>query len=78
MSVRKEDVFDPDFADANELSSDGTLVFKAGVTVVSTTAATKTITISSFDLVNERDTPVNSGDLVTLSGNAAAGTYTVE
>jgi hypothetical protein len=78
VPLRRSDIFDTDVVDAVRLASPGTTVNIAGVTVVSTTAGTKTIQVSGFHLVNFDDNEVIPGDIVVLSGTSAAdGTYTV-
>jgi hypothetical protein len=78
--LRKADFVDADIIDASELGSTGSAVFVSDVTVVSTAAATKTITISGTDVIYDKDDRLEAGDLITLtgtSGGAADGTYTV-
>lgn len=76
--LRRSDIVDTEIADAVELASDGTTVFKDGVAVVSTTASTREVVISGWNL-KDPDTPVESGDFITISGSSGAdGTYTVE
>ncbi len=77
MSVRKEDILDSDFVDAPELGATGLSDYVSGVTVVSTAASNKRIVVSGFNLPLDT-TRVESGDIVTLTGNAAAGVYTVD
>jgi hypothetical protein len=62
--------------DAVELASDGTTEFKTGISVVSVVSSTKTVTVSGTSL-NEPDYPLEAGDKAVITGNAAAGTYTV-
>lgn len=77
--IRKEDFTDLDIIDAVELASVAGVsdAYKTGVTVSTVTASTKRVVISGFNLLTERDTPVEPGDKVVIAGNAAAGTYTV-
>lgn len=77
-SIRKEDVFDTDFVDAEELSSDGYFSYKT-VPLVSTTGVTKTVITnpSTYDILQGVDASVEVGDKVYIYGNAADGYYTV-
>ena len=81
-SIAKEDLVDLDFIDAPELASIGSAsdAYKSSVSVTSTTAATKRVVISGFNLATERDTPTEAGDLVVLAGTTggADGTYTFD
>lgn len=74
--LRRSDITDTEIADAVELASDGTTVIRSGVTVDSATHDTKTIIISGWNLLDP-DHPVEAGDIVIITGGAAAGTYTV-
>lgn len=74
--IAKEDIKDLDIVDSRELLSDGTDAYQSGVGIVSVTASTKTVVVSGGIVYN--DDPVESGDLVTIAGNAAAGDYTVD
>lgn len=74
MSINRSDVNDQDFVDALELASDESTSFKTGVAVVSTTAATKTVVVSGFLLIDP-DSRVEARDLAVITGSAAAGTY---
>ncbi len=62
--------------DAVELASSGSTVINTD-TLVSTVSATKRVTVSSINL-NDLETPIESGDVVVIAGNAAAGTYHVD
>lgn len=73
--LRRSDVSDPDFLDSEELGADGSTAYKDSVVVVSTTASTKTVVISGWNL-KDPDDPVEAGDALILTGDAA-GTYTV-
>ena len=79
--ITKEDLRDADVVDAVELVSDGTSVFISGATVVSTTAATKTIVCSgTYFAYDAADEFLEEWDTVTLSGTSggsADGTYTI-
>jgi len=77
--ISKADIEDLDVVDRDELRSDGALLFKGGVSVVSTNSGTKQIVISGFELLVERDTPLEPGDKITLTGTSggADGTYTI-
>ena len=74
--IAKEDIKDLDIVDSRELLSDGTDAYQSGVGIVSVTASTKTVVVSGGIVYN--DDPVESGDIVTIAGNAAAGDYTVD
>jgi hypothetical protein len=76
--ISKTDVADVEFRDAEELIADGQTTYRT-VGLVSTTAATKRVVISSpgiLDRLDNVDEPLQAGDIVVISGNAAAGTYT--
>jgi hypothetical protein len=81
-TIRKSDVYDSEFVDAVELASDGYTASSTPyrtVTLVSTTAATKRVVITSagvLDRLDNVDEPLQVGDIVVIAGNAAAGTYT--
>lgn len=79
MPLRKADIVDADIIDAYELRSDGAASFAyvTGVTVVSTTAATKRVVISGYSL-RDLDDPAEPDDIVVIIGSAAAGTYTID
>lgn len=74
--IRRDDIFDVDVVDAVELASSGSTVINTD-TLVSTVSATKRVTVSSINL-NDLETPIESGDVVVIAGNAAAGTYHVD
>jgi hypothetical protein len=77
----KEDLIDLDFVDAEELSSDGTLSYSSGVTVVSTTSSTKRVVVSGVNLLYDVDERAQSGDIVVLagtSGGSGDGTFTID
>jgi len=74
--IRRDDIFDVDVVDAVELASSGSTVINTD-TLVSTVSATKRVTVSSINL-NDLETPIESGDIVVIAGNAAAGTYHVD
>lgn len=78
--LRKEDIEDLEVLDRDELLSSGSTTYKSGVSVTSTTSGTKRVVISGFDLLLQRETPVEVGDKVTLSGTsggAGDGTFTI-
>lgn len=76
--LSKNDISDLDFVDAPELESDGQSYFITGVTVVSTTSATKRIVFSGTYIINDPDQRIEPTDIVVLSGTSGAdGTYTV-
>jgi hypothetical protein len=81
VSISKYDIKDADFVDAVELKSHGTTVFLSGVTVVSTTSATKTVVLSGIHILYVPEEEIEVDDIVVLSGTsgggAADGTYTV-
>ncbi len=76
----RADVCDVDIVDQIELASIGATVYKI-VPLTSTTAGTKTIVVTQ-DTLNDSnlayDTPVEAGDIISITGNAAAGIYTVD
>jgi len=74
--IRKEDIIDAEIVDADELISDATLVYFATITIVSTTTGTNIIVVSGFTF-NNPDVQVEAGDLIQITGSAAAGTYTI-
>jgi hypothetical protein len=77
-NIVREDIRHEDIVDAVEAASDGvTSIIFTGATVVSTTNVTKTVVLSGIDLQRDPDI-VEPGDIVVLSGNAAAGTYTID
>jgi hypothetical protein len=72
------DIKDADLYDSYELKSDGTETYFS-TTISTCVSSTKTITIPNdinVYLING-DTPIDIGDIVRITGNAAAGTYTV-
>jgi hypothetical protein len=78
--IRKEDIEDLDVLDRDELVSFGSTIYKSGVSVTSTTTGTNRVVISSFNLLLQRETPVEVGDKATLtgtSGGAGDGTFTI-
>lgn len=74
--LRRTDILDTEIVDAIELASDGTTTLQGGVSIVSVVGATKTVTITGWNL-NEPDNPIEAEDIAVITGNAAAGTYTV-
>jgi hypothetical protein len=79
--VSRTDVDDQEFVDAVELASDGYTTSYRTVGLVSTTAATRIVVISSptdLDVLDNIDEPLQVGDIVNIYGNAAVGWYTVE
>lgn len=74
--IAKEDLRDLDIVDARELLSSGFDAYQSAVGVVSVVSATKTVVVSGGLIFN--DNPVETGDRVTIAGNAAAGDYTVD
>ena len=78
--LRKADIEDTEIVDAVELLSDGTVVIRSGVTVVSTTSATKQVVLSGINIIYDKDDRLQSGDIVTLSGTSGGlgdGTFTI-
>jgi hypothetical protein len=76
-ALRKEDIFDLDILDADELRSDGYSVFASNVEILSTDHNTKNIVVSNFYLLSP-DEYVESGDRILLSNTITAdGYYTV-
>lgn len=79
--ISKTDVNDQEFVDAIELASDGYSTSYRTVSLVSTTAATRLVVISSptnLDVLDNVDEPLQIGDIVNIYGNAAVGWYIVE
>lgn len=81
--IRKADVDDIEFLDAEELQSDGSFVYLTS-TVVSTTSGTKTIVIDmpadGEGIYFGRDHLAQAGDIVILSGTSGGtgdGQYTI-
>jgi hypothetical protein len=80
QEVSRSDVDDSEFLDAEELASDGYSPYRI-VTVSSVVSSNKNIIILSqnaLDILKYVDYPLQSGDKVRITGNAAAGTYTVD
>lgn len=77
-AISKADLKDADILDAEELGATGSNSFLSGVTVVSTTAGPKLVTLSGVDLQRD-DERLEPGDTVVLAGTTggADGTYTV-
>jgi hypothetical protein len=74
--LTSRDLEDLEVVDAHELSADGTTSYRDPESVASTTAATKTVVLSGTPYIVNGEYPVEAGDLVTLTGDAA-GDYTV-
>jgi hypothetical protein len=81
--IRKTDVEDVDFLDAEELQSDGSVVYLT-VPVVSTAAATRTVVVGTPSdgegIRSGRDHPVEVGDRVIITeatGELGNGTFTI-
>jgi hypothetical protein len=80
QEVSRSDVDDSEFLDAEELASDGYSSYRT-VNVSSIVSANKNIVILSqntLDILKYVDYPLQPGDKVRITGNAAAGTYTVD
>lgn len=85
MSIDPSDLVDVGIVDQNELKSVGGAgdAYRTGVSVTSTTAATKRVVISGYDptglAIGSRETPCEVGDLLVLAGTTggADGTYTI-
>jgi len=82
--IRKADLEDLDFLDAEEIQSDGTFVYLT-TTVVSTTSGTKVVVVNlpsdGEGLITGADHPVQSGDIVILTGTSGSlgnGKFTVD
>lgn len=77
--ITREELDDTGIVDAAELSARGApgSAFRSGTSVISTTADTKTVVVSSGLRYGNLD-PVEVGDITIISGNDAAGTYTVQ
>lgn len=85
MTLSASDIRDEELVDQAELRANGSAssAYRSGVTVSSTTAATKRVVVTGYDpeglAVGSRDTPAEVGDLLVLSGTTggADGTYTI-
>jgi hypothetical protein len=84
MSIDPQDLVDLGILDQDELGSVGGSgdAYRTAVTVVDTTASTKRVEVSGFDVtglaVGSREDRVEVGDKVVLTGTTAAdGTYTI-
>ena len=75
MGIAEADVQDSGFVSEAELASDGSSAFRTEpiVDIVS-----GTISFAVNTLLREYDDPVSPGDILVITGNAAAGTYTVD
>jgi hypothetical protein len=77
--ISRFDIADAEITDAVELRSSGSSIIMSGVTVVSTTSATRRVVLSGVYLVNDPESRLEPEDLVTLSGTSGAdGNYVVE
>lgn len=81
--ISRADVADGDFADAEELASDGSVVFLT-VSVVSTTSGTQTVVVGTpadgEGIKTSRDHPVEPGDFAVITGTTGGlgdGIFTV-
>lgn len=74
MSIQKNDIYDVDFMDASELSSSGSASDEYRTATVDSVAL-GVITVSGVNLYHP-DYPLESGDIVVISGSTAAdGSY---
>lgn len=79
--ISRVDVDDTEFVDAIELASDGYSNAYRVVALVSTTAATRNVVISTptvLDRLDNIDEPVQAGDIFEIETGLAAGRYIVE
>lgn len=83
-AVTKADIYDLDFFDAGELTSDESVSANyLTTTVVSTTAGTKTVVVNALpsgEGITARDAPVEIGDLAIITGTSGGlgdGQFTV-
>jgi hypothetical protein len=74
--ITKEDIDDLAVVDMEELRADGHTAF-ASLDVLATYAETRLVVVESGLLIHDPDTRLEFNDLVTISGSAAAGSYTV-
>lgn len=79
--VSRTDVVDEEFVDAIELASDGYTNPYRVVGLISTTASSRNVVISTptyLDRLNNVDEPVQVGDIFEILSGVAAGTYIIE
>lgn len=79
--ISRTDVVDEEFVDAIELASDGYTYSYRTVDIVSTTASSRNIVITTptiLDRLDNVDEPVQVGDIFEIISGAAAGFYTVQ
>lgn len=75
MPIDAVDIADAGFVSEDELLSDGTVTFRSESV---TDVTSGVITTSAVSPLKNYDDPIQSGDIAIISGNAAAGTYTVD
>lgn len=75
--ISKEQIFDTDIVEEDELSSAGvaSTAFLTGLTITNINSGTKQVTFSANDLIEKR---VSKYDILVISTGAAAGTYTID
>lgn len=74
MGIDANDVVDAGFVSEDELVADGATSFRSE-TIVSIVSGT--ISFAANTALINYDDPIQDGDIVVITGNAAAGTYTV-
>jgi len=78
MALTRDDIADLDILDAIELESDGSSSYLFRSESIGTvTSGTKQVSIPA-GLLLAADNGIGPGDIVVITGNAAAGTYTVD
>ena len=75
MPIDEFDITDSGFTSESELSATGSIGFTTESIV---DVASGTISVTSGATLTGYDDPIQIGDIVVISGNAAAGTYTVD
>lgn len=77
MPLDPSDLADSGVVTESELISDAASAYRSADTVTGVTAGVVSVTSTVGPLINY-DLPVQSGDIAVISGNVAAGTYTVD